>query len=175
MDQRDALWDRFVKFYQTEFDQFQSLIMEVPGVRETFDYLNKIKVKLVIASNPMWPMEIQNKRLGWAGLEHVSFDFITGIENMAYCKPRLEYYQAICKEIQVDAASCLMVGNDPVNDMIAARIGIKTYLTTDAEANGLASLEMSLELRDAVKVDVPEPDFRGPVRSVVDAVGTLCK
>ena len=52
-------------------------------------------------------------------------------------------------------------------------MGIKTYLTTDAEANGLASLEMSLELRDEVKVDIPESDFRGPIRGVAEAIRSL--
>jgi HAD superfamily hydrolase (TIGR01549 family) len=172
-DRCGELWDRFVRFYQTEFEQFRPLVTSVPDIHEVFKQLKGEDLKLVIASNPMWPLDIQKKRLVWAGLEEVSFDFITGIENMAYCKPRVEYYQAICDHIDVDPQHCLMVGNDPVNDMIAAKLNMKTYLTTDAEEEGLASLAMSRELRKHMTVEIPTPDFRGPLSGVAGAVRNL--
>ena len=51
-----------------------------------------------------------------------------------------------------------MVGNDPFNDMIASKTGMKTYLTTDSEAY---SIELSRELAKHTKLELPEPDFKG--------------
>ena len=172
-DRRTELWQRFEKFYESEFDQFQSIVSGVPGIHEVFTRLKDSDLKLVVATNPMWPMSAQTIRLKWAGLEKIPFDFISDIENMSYCKPRLEYYQEICRKIDVDPQHCVMVGNDPVNDMIAANLKMKTYLTSDAEEKGLASLTMSRELRNRVTMEIPEPDFCGPFSGVVDAVNKL--
>ncbi len=64
----------------------------------------------MIASNPLWPSIAQNKRLAWAGLGDLDFDLVTHIENMTYCKPRVEYYREICVKIGERPEACLMVG-----------------------------------------------------------------
>ena len=75
--------------------------------------------------------------------------------------------------IDVVPQHCLMVGNDPVNDMIAGNLNMKTYLATDAEEKGLASLTMSRDLRNRVTMEIPKPDFCGPFSGVVDVVNRL--
>ncbi|NIS38945.1 HAD hydrolase-like protein, partial [Candidatus Saccharibacteria bacterium] len=54
---------------------------------------------------------------------------------------------------------CLMIGDDPVNDMIAAKIGMKTFLVNKSSPIDQPSLSISQELRDHTDVDVPPPDF----------------
>jgi len=136
---REVLWQRFIEFYQEGFDFLEVLTTNIEGTREVVLALKEKNIKLVIASNPMWPESIQFKRLEWAGLKDVHFDLITHIENMSFCKPQLGYYQEICEKIAEKPQSCLMVGNDPVNDMVASQLGMKTYLTTDAGEKGFAS------------------------------------
>ena len=51
-----------------------------------------------------------------------------------------------------------MVGNDPFNDMIASKTGMKTYLTTDSEDY---SIDLSRELAKDTDMEMPEPDFQG--------------
>jgi FMN phosphatase YigB (HAD superfamily) len=57
---------------------------------------------------------------------------VTHIENMSYCKPRIEYYEEICVKMDERPEACLMVGNDPINNMIVATIGMKTFLIIDS-------------------------------------------
>ena len=65
---------------------------------------------------------------------------------------------------------CLMVGNDPVNDMVVGTIGMKTYLVTDSDP---ADLVMSRTTYGAAPSGIPKPDFEGPLRGVPEAVKSL--
>ncbi len=169
-EHRDEFWRRFITFYETEYDQFRYLASVPSGTREMLLQLREKSLKLVIASNPLWPSIAQNKRLAWAGLGDLQFDMITHIENMTYCKPKVEYYQEICSKIGERPEDCLMVGNDPVNDMVVAIIGMSTFLVTDVGASGL---EVSRTGYRVAPSDIPKPDFEGPLLAVPEAVQAL--
>jgi FMN phosphatase YigB (HAD superfamily) len=172
---RAEIWKRFIRFYETEFEEFRPLVSVIPSVRETFKKLKKLGVKLVIASNPIWPQIVQMKRLSWAGLGDWNFALVTGIENMSYCKPNIEYYLEVCKKINEKPGGCLMVGNDPVNDLIVAKIGMKTFLVTGGPEFDGSELELSKSIRDDTGVELIAPDFKGLLSDVPYAVETLLK
>jgi FMN phosphatase YigB (HAD superfamily) len=171
-ERRDELWSRFMTFYDTEYDQFKAIMTMSPGVKEVILSLGESGVKLVIASNPIWPLNVQMKRLSWAGLEDIEFDLVTHIGNMSYCKPHVEYYQEVCQKIDESPEVCLMVGNDPVNDMVVSKIGMRTYLVTEG-ATDESALELSRSVRTETPGEIPEPDFKGPLSRVPDAVEAL--
>jgi FMN phosphatase YigB (HAD superfamily) len=173
MDRREGaedLWNRFVRFYETEFDQFRTLVRVPEGIAGVFEELRMENVKLVIASNPLWPLSIQQKRLSWAGLDGFPFDLITHIENTSFCKPNIEYYREICRFLDAEPESCLMVGNDVVNDMVVSRIGMKTFLLQDGLAD--PDLSLSRELRKHAQGHDFRPDYRGTLSDVPAAVRT---
>ncbi len=171
-DLREDIWGRFMAFYEEEYDQFRDLMTVPEGVRDVFLYLKRIGVKIVIASNPIWPLKAQLKRLSWAGLADLEFDLVAAMENMSYCKPRIEFYRDVCAGIDESPGACLMVGNDPVNDMVVAAIGMRTYLVTD-ESAGDSGLEQSRILWTENTVEIPTPEFAGPLSGVTDVVKTL--
>jgi FMN phosphatase YigB (HAD superfamily) len=109
----------------------------------------------------MFPLNVQLKRLAWAQLGDITFDLVTHIENMTFCKPRLEYYLEICKKIETPPQACLMVGNDPINDIIVTRLGMKTFLTLDGLEHDDSGLSLSRELRNGTNIEIPTPDFQG--------------
>ncbi|MDE6294121.1 MAG: HAD family hydrolase [Clostridiales bacterium] len=121
----------FDEFYKTDFDQ----------TKETCGYTDKSNaavkaakahgVPVVLATNPLFPIEAQVKRVMWAGVDPSDFEFITSYENSRYCKPRLEYYIDIADKLGVRPKECLMIGNDTSDDMTAAKIGMKVFLITD--------------------------------------------
>ena len=161
----DSLWQRFEKFYTNEFHQFQPLMKPADGARDVVTFMKENGLKLVIATNPMFPIEVQLMRLDWAGLADIKFDLITHVENFSFCKPKLEYYQSISDKIDVPPQNCIMIGNDPFNDMIASKVGMKTYLTTDSEH---ISIELSRELAKNDKLELPAPDYKGLLKEVVN-------
>ena len=97
----------------------------------------------MVASNPIFPQIAQIKRLQWAGIDSRRFTLFTHIENMNFVKPRRLYYGRICSLINVPADRCIMIGNDPVNDMVAGEIGMRTFLTTEAGQIDYASLALT--------------------------------
>jgi len=170
---RNELWNRFARFYETRFDALRRLVTVSDGLDALFDRLERRGLKKVVASNPLWPLSVQRIRLGWAGLQNRSFDWITGIENTRFCKPRIEYYREICETLGERPENCLMVGNDPVNDMAVAEIGMKTYLVHDGKGDDRQRFSMSGELRRGMKEVLYEPDFIGPLKGLPDVVDRL--
>jgi FMN phosphatase YigB (HAD superfamily) len=92
---------------------------------------------------------------------------------MSYCKPHIEYYLEICRKISEKPEGCLMVGNDTVNDLVVAKIGMKTFLVTDGSEFDGSELELSKSVRDDTAVELIMPDFKGLLSHVPDAVETL--
>jgi len=170
---REDLWQRFMKFYKTDYDTIEVAVRVPDRLDTVINRLLHSGLKLVIASNPIFPEVVQRKRMMWAGLDKVPFDFVTHMDNMSFVKPREEYYQQVCEMIGESPETCLMVGNDRVNDMVAAKVGLKTFLTNEAEEIDYASLSRNMEQSKEQVADIPEPDFTGPLAEVISAVDTL--
>jgi len=95
---------------------------------------------------------------------------------MSYCKPHIEYYEQICQKIDEMPGECLMVGNDPINDMGIASIGMKTFLVSDRDDIDESTIELTRKIRtDHATAEVLTPDFKGPLSRVPDIVETLLK
>ena len=174
-DRRGELWNRFLYFYETEYDNLDANFTLPDHLYETMDEIVQTGLKMVLASNPIFPFDVQMKRLAWAKLDHLPFDLVTHIENMSFCKPRIEYYLEISQKIGEPPETCMMVGNDPVNDMVAAHTGMKTYWSDDSKGAGRVSVDTHEILQTLQLGDIPEPDFKGPLSKVPEAVSALCR
>ncbi len=168
----EQLMQRFNSYYENEFRRFEELMVPVDGVAELFISLKKKGIKTVIATNPMFPMTVQKLKLSWAGLDGFEMTLITSVENSSFCKPNLLYYQSICEKIEVNPRDCLMVGNDALNDMIASRLGMKTFLATDGEQ---LSIELSRSLATKDALDLPIPDFSGLLMELPKVIDKLIR
>ncbi len=170
---RDEVWSRFEQFFSLDFDIFKDAVTAAPGAAEVFRRVKERGLKIVVATNPIWPLVVQQKRLGWAGLGDIEVDLVTHIDNMSYCKPQLGYFKQICQLIGVKPGECLMVGDDPANDMVAAKAGMKTFQTTDSRAYSQKPLEISKNVIGNNLDGIPLADFSGPLVDVPRAVDTL--
>ena len=166
------IWKRFMAFYETTYDEIAVEVSVPEGLNDVLDRLQKRAFKLVLASNPIYPRVALEKRMAWAGIATHRFQLVTHIENMSFVKPRPGYYRQVCEMIDTPPERCLMVGNDPVNDMAAASAGLKTFLTTDVGAVDYSSLQLTVA-ENVQRPTVPEPDFTGPFADVIKAVEDL--
>lgn len=169
----DEIWQRFEKFYSEDFDSLKEMVIKPDYLQEVFRHIREKALKIVIATNPIWPLSAQMRRLAWVGLDDINIDLVTHIDNMGFCKPRLGYYRQICSLIGEEPGDCLMVGNDPANDMVAARTGMKTYLTDDHLKHVERSLEISRQVIGNDTQGIPPADFLGPLSCVTQAIDTL--
>lgn len=78
-----------------------------------------MRLKTVLAINPIFPRSAVESRIGWAGLDVSDFEYITTYENSWYCKPNPEYYNEILSKLNLQSGECPIVGNDVTEDMVA--------------------------------------------------------
>lgn len=118
-------------FYAREFDAARDSLRENVDRGPLIRGLREKGYGLVLATNPIFPAVAVETRLGWVGLRPEDFDFITTYENCRRSKPNPGYYRDILEQGGRKAEECLMVGNNPVDDMAAAQAGLEVYLVTD--------------------------------------------
>lgn len=144
---RDVFWDTFgpltgtnseevdpccLDFYSNEFKTAKRFTKDNPLAKEAVKIAHEKAEKVILATNPIFPMVGQETRLEWVGLTPADFDFVTSYENSVNCKPNPAYFASVCKQAGVEPCECLMIGNDEREDMYAASLlGIDCYLVTD--------------------------------------------
>ncbi len=150
MTNEERFWTTFAALlgdqilqYQSDFDDFYDKGFEVtrpsvttnPQVRPIIDDLKARGLRLIIATNPLFPAAAQYNRVKWAGLDRNDFELITTYENSHYCKPNPAYYQEILDKQGLTADEVIMIGNDAREDTAAVQLGIPVFLVTDCLLN----------------------------------------
>jgi len=120
--------DMWAVFYDTTYGQAKVSSSMSPDAIEAVKVLKDKGYQLVLATNPLFPETAIIQRILWAGLSPDDFSYITSFEKNHYCKPQIKFYQEIIDELDLDPLECMMVGNDAQEDMIASKLGMKTYL-----------------------------------------------
>lgn len=145
-----VFWDGFIKVYgenslknTPHFDEYYKTVFPTlkvfsgynPAARETVYRLKAADIRVILATNPVFPAAATRERIRWAGLEYTDFEFCTTYENSCRCKPLKEYYEDVLKNAGVTPEECVMVGNDVSDDMPAEKMGMKVFLLTDCLIN----------------------------------------
>lgn len=125
----------FDEFYRNEFVGAKAACGFTSKAAEVIKLLKEKDIRVVLATNPIFPAVATENRMGWAGLSPEDFEFYTTYESCRFCKPNPKYYEDIVEKLGVDAKKCLMVGNDVEEDMIAETLGMKVFLLTDCLIN----------------------------------------
>lgn len=127
----DIYKERFNKFYEEKFDKLKGSCEGNKELIEAIHLLKEAGYGIVVATNPIFPMIAVEHRLGWTGMKASDFEYVTAMEVCTNCKPNPEYFKDILKKIDATPEQCVMVGNDPLEDLAASEAGIKTWLITD--------------------------------------------
>lgn len=125
----------FNLFYETVFPKLQIHSSVNKAVLQTIDLLKEKDIKIILATNPIFPRIATYQRIKWAELEVEDFMHISTFENSKYTKPNLKYYLEILKLTNTSIEECIMVGNDVDDDMVVKDLNMKTYLITDCLIN----------------------------------------
>lgn len=125
----------FDEFYRTDFQNIQSICGYTPKAKELIKKLKTNGYRVVLATNPLFPRVATESRIHWAGLDPSNFEIYTTFEYSHYCKPNPNYYKELLEKLQVTPEVCLMIGNDMLDDMVAAQLGMKVFLLTDCLIN----------------------------------------
>lgn len=125
----------FNEFYEREFQAAKGFCGFNPEAVTAVHTAKEMGLRVVLATNPIFPAVATRSRIRWAGLEPEDFALYTTYENIGFCKPNPDYYREIIKRLGVKPEECLMVGNDATEDMAAEKIGMQVFLLTDCLLN----------------------------------------
>lgn len=147
----DAFWEYFVsvygedsihdkaifdEFYANEFKAAHEFVGFNPESKITVEACKNAGLRVVLATNPVFPEVATRIRAEWAGTPVTEFEAFTTYENSTYCKPNTEYYLELLERLKLDPKECIMVGNDVTEDMEAAtKAGMQVFLITDCMIN----------------------------------------
>ena len=121
----------FEDFYRNEFQQVAAVCGKNPAAKALIDRLKARNLRLVLATNPLFPAIATHSRTRWAGLEPEDFLYITTYENSSFCKPNPDYYREILNKLGLRPEECVMVGNDVQEDGAVAALGMPLFILTD--------------------------------------------
>jgi FMN phosphatase YigB (HAD superfamily) len=145
--------DALDAFYDDVFPTLRDGIGPTPAAREAVVAARSAGLRVVVATNPIFPARAIEHRMSWAGIALDDVDYVTTYEHMEACKPHPQYFRQTAALIDTDPARCLMVGDDRDLDMPAAAVGMRTfYVGTDRDARA---------------------DFRGTLRDLVRLIDGL--
>jgi HAD superfamily hydrolase (TIGR01509 family) len=114
-------------FYDHEFPALRATHAPCAGARRAVDTARDLGLAVALATNPIFPRKAVRERAEWAGFALDEFDLVTTYEVMEACKPQPTYYRSVAERLDVSPADCVMVGDDPVLDLAAADVGMKTF------------------------------------------------
>ncbi len=131
---RDKSADKavFDDFYVTDFKKAKVMCGENPDARMIIDYVKSKGLKVILASNPVFPICGLLTRAGFTGLNKDDFDYVTGYENSHYAKPNPKYLEEILKVNGLEKDEVLYFGNSETDDIAPAKaVGVNYFHVTD--------------------------------------------
>lgn len=120
----------FSRFYRERFGELQPATQRRPEAAKIVRWCMDRGLKVVVATNPLFPLDAIEQRLAWAGVpvDEFEFDLVTGYENMHSAKPHSAYYREILTTIDARPGRALMVGDDWHNDIVpASKLGVRAF------------------------------------------------
>ena len=129
-DLRPLLMD----FYVNDFPTLVNETRRIPEARAVIEAAFACGYDVVIATKPLFPRIAILHRLTWAGIDDFDYALVTSYEVMHFCKPHPRYYLEIASFLADRPEECMMIGNDPNDDMIAGSVGMRTFYVEGTSA-----------------------------------------
>lgn len=133
-DELQIPWDGYqaglAAFCREDLRELQPLVRVHPLSRSLVEACLARGWRVVLATNPIFPREVIEARLIWAGLNDLPFRPVTSYETSRNCKPHAGFFADLLAGLGLPPRACLMVGNDTLHDLAAGLYGLQTCLLT---------------------------------------------
>ena len=123
------------EFYTHEFEKAKASLKYIPDHRPMIERLKSAGLRVVLATNPIFPLDGVRTRMAWVNLAPEDFGLVTWYDNSTFCKPNPKYYQEILGKIGAAPEECIMVGNSVSEDMSAGTLGMDVFLANEFVEN----------------------------------------
>ena len=112
------------------FPKLEKYFFPVPGAKDFLDWA-KERFPMILATNPVWDIEIISLRLKWAGIDPAIFKSITHNTRMRATKPSADYYLDLLRQEGLHPDECLLIGDHWLNDLSAVNVGIPVFILSN--------------------------------------------
>lgn len=119
------------EFYTKEFDNARACLKYKPDWKPMIQRLKAEGFRVVLATNPLFPLDGVKTRMAWANLAEEDFELITHYDNCSCCKPNVWYFADIADRLGARPEDCVMIGNSVSEDMCAEQLGMSVFLVTE--------------------------------------------
>ncbi len=153
---KEEVWPVFDAFYRDVFPTLSHLTYPSPWAKKIVDAAKQKGYRVAVATNPVFPRMAIHNRLAWIELSPEDFELVTVYEESHFTKPNPGYFLEICSKLGVKPTECIMIGNHMQEDMVAGKLGMKTFLVTNY-----------LEDRGEPQYEV---DQRGTIQELYEAI-----
>jgi FMN phosphatase YigB (HAD superfamily) len=185
--ERAALQERIDHFYAEVFPGLASVTRQRPEAIEFVDWALQAGHRLVVATNPYFPLQAVRHRLRWAGLppEKYPFALISSYEIFHFTKEAGAYFPEVLGQLGWPEDPLVMIGNDLQMDLEPARkVGLPVYWlrtgsgeeASDLPKGNFSDLRLWLESSDCsvlqASLDSPEA-ILASLRATPAALSTL--
>jgi FMN phosphatase YigB (HAD superfamily) len=119
-------------FYATVFPNLKQYTSPRQEAKVLVENAFAAGYRVVIATNPVFPLSAIRQRLNWAELpvEHYPYSLVTSYETFHFSKPNPAYYAEILARIGWPDGSVVMVGESLEEDIFPSRkLGLAAYYT----------------------------------------------
>jgi FMN phosphatase YigB (HAD superfamily) len=184
---RAELDARIEQFYDRDFPLLQRVTRPRPHAVEFVEWAIAAGHRLVIATNPVFPLKAVHHRMRWAGLPPEQFDFalVSSYEDFHFTKENVAFFPELLAQLGWPEEPAVMVGNDPDMDLLPAqKAGLPVFWVQMGTQDGHPNLPRGsfADLRrwlEAARLDDLKPAFHAPpsmlalLRSVPAALSSL--
>jgi len=116
-------------FYINEFKETKSFCEKNELARQIIDLAKSKNLKIILATNPVFPKGGILTRLSFINLSQEDFDYISSYENSHYAKPNPKYFEEILCINNLKSNEVIFFGNSEIEDIEPAKsCGIESYL-----------------------------------------------
>jgi FMN phosphatase YigB (HAD superfamily) len=111
---RSELQTAIDRFYDETFPSLASLTKPIPEAVRLVDWAFAQGYRVVIATNPFFPLKAVHHRLRWAGLPPEKYPFarVTSYETFHFTKETVAYYPEVLAQLGWPDDPVVMVGDD---------------------------------------------------------------
>lgn len=120
------------EFYNNEYDVVAEAVKPKPLAIEAVNLLRGKGYRLVVTTNPLFPLIALERRLKWGEYDPSVFEFVTSYETSKFSKPSVGYYTEVLDRLGMNPSESMIVGNDRLEDVETGKAaGMSSYWLTD--------------------------------------------
>lgn len=126
----------FPSVYGERYNSIKEVTSVNPYAQEIVSLMREKAEYVVVATQPMFPLEAVKKRLSWTNLKLEQFDDVTIYDTSTFSKPSAGYYKEIMDKFGATPSNTVMIGNDVNEDILPCeKLGVETFLVKDGLIN----------------------------------------